>query len=450
MRIISLFLCLSIPLLIGAQTQKAELLHKNELSKTSAFLSIAKPISIDIVNSFKENNYQVVSKYFNSDLKTKLDANRLEQTWKSIESNYGLFLSIKSSEVKVTAEAIFLLTEIEFKNQNLDLEISLDENNEVRSFMLLPAKDKRIWLAPSYGNWDELVEIDTVVGDKNALLAKWTQPLTNNKEFIVVFVHGSGPNDMDGSLGPNKIFKDLAYGLANNGISSLRYNKRTYDYRSDLATKQNELTIDMEVVDDAKDALHLAKGLGYTKVILIGHSLGGHMAPKIAKDETINGVITLAGNSSPLVNLIVPQFEYLLANDPSSQITSFMVDAMKSQVKKVNDKNYDENTNAYQLPLNLSGVYWKSLEGYYPAKVSKKQKVPYLILNGSRDYQVTIQEANNWKNGNKHKLSKTIIYKDLNHMFFEGKGVLLPKEYDTINHVEPQVLIDISNWIKAL
>ena len=48
----------------------------------------------------------------------------------------------------------------------------------------------------------------------------------------------------------------------------------------------------------------------------------------------------------------------------------------------------------------------------FACKGFKKQDIPYLILNGDRDYQVTVAEAEQWKNGNKNKNSKTIIYKD--------------------------------------
>ncbi len=263
-------------------------------------------------------------------------------------------------------------------------------------------------------------------------------------------VHGSGPNDMDGSLGPNKPLKDLAYGLAAKGIASIRYNKRSFDYQRSLQSKINEVDINLEVVDDAVLALQLGKKLGYRKVILIGHSLGGHMSPKIASIEKVDGVISLAGNSSALVDVIGPQLEYLMKNDSTSGITQFQINIIKQQCETVRSKKFDESTIGYNLPFGLSGVYWKSLENYSPVKLAKKQDCPYLILNGDRDYQVTQEQAKNWNNGNKNILSKTIIYPGLNHLFFSGEGLCLPAEYMNEQHVSSQVISDISDWIHRL
>jgi alpha-beta hydrolase superfamily lysophospholipase len=171
-------------------------------------------------------------------------------------------------------------------------------------------------------------------------------------------------------------------------------------------------------------------------VILLGHSLGGHMAPKIADQLKIDGVIVMAGNASSMVDLVVPQLEYLMKNDSTSAINQFQLNAMKFQVKNYKEGNFDSTTVGPTLPFGLSGIYWNSYKGYDPLKLAKKQDQPYLILNGGRDYQVTTEEAKKWKDGNNHKLSKTIIYPKLNHMFFAGEGILLPAEYEIEAHLE--------------
>ena len=98
----------------------------------------------------------------------------------------------------------------------------------------------------------------------------------------MVLVHGSGPNDRDETIGPNKVFKDLAWGLASRGVTVLRYDKRTYAY----ATKFDEravksLTVQGEVIDDALAALQLLlnrEEIDPQRVFLLGHSLGATLA----------------------------------------------------------------------------------------------------------------------------------------------------------------------------
>src|SRR4030095_10169400 len=99
----------------------------------------------------------------------------------------------------------------------------------------------------------------------------------------VVRVHGSGPNDRDETVGANKIFKDLAEGLASAGIAVLRYEKRTYTYGDQLT---NTITIDDEVVLDAIAAtrtLAARAEIDRARVFVIGHSLGAMLAPEIAQ-----------------------------------------------------------------------------------------------------------------------------------------------------------------------
>ena len=254
---------------------------------------------------------------------------------------------------------------------------------------------------------------------------------------------------MDETLGPNKCFKDISYGLASQGISSIRYNKRSYDYQNLMAKNANDITIDKEVTNDAISAVKLAKKLGYEKVILVGHSLGGHMAPKIASKSKVDGVIVLAGVSSSFVDVIVPQYVYLMENDSTSGITEFQLNMIRQQVKNVKENNYTEETVGFSLPFSLSGKYWHSLDSYDPIKIANKQKIPYLILNGDRDYQVDTVQAKNWNNGTKNPDSKTIIYPGLNHLFYFGEGVLLPAEYERKSHVEELVIMDISKWVKS-
>ena len=76
----------------------------------------------------------------------------------------------------------------------------------------------------------------------------------------VVLVHDSGPNDRDESIGPNKIFRDIAWGLASQGISVLRYDKRTLKHVKQLTPELiAEMTVKEEVIEDALLALKLMR-----------------------------------------------------------------------------------------------------------------------------------------------------------------------------------------------
>lgn len=432
-----LFLCCSIFSTLSAQSNKES-------------FETLKKINEKVILLLSENKYSEIIILFAPELQMQLSSANLEQVWNMLNSKFGAYKSTGKTIEKVTAEKTTVLTVINFENESFDLSTSLNEGGLLNSFNILPLSNKTIWQNPMYGQERNTKKTNIKIGKVDPLLAELLSPKKDEKNTLMVFVHGSGPNDMDESLGPNKFFKDLAYGLANRGIASLRYNKRTYDYPGKMAKKQFEITIDDEVTNDAVLAIQKAKSLGYKKVFLAGHSLGGHMAPKIADQEEVDGVIILAGNSSAMVDLLVPQFEYLFKNDSTSGITEFQLNAIKTQVETVISGKYDKDTHPMMLPLSMSAIYWKSLEDYVPIKIASKQKQPYLILNGSRDYQVDVAQAKAWKKGNSNKFSRTRIFEGLNHMFIYGTGICLPAEYEKVGHVDLAVIEEIKNWIKEL
>jgi dienelactone hydrolase len=114
----------------------------------------------------------------------------------------------------------------------------------------------------------------------------------------IVLVHGSGPNDRDETIGPNKPFRDLALGLASRGIAVLRYDKRTKAYPAKLAASK-DLTVKEEVIDDALEGVKTARSqpkIDPARVFVLGHSLGGMLIPRVAAgDASLAGVIASPG-----------------------------------------------------------------------------------------------------------------------------------------------------------
>ena len=72
-----------------------------------------------------------------------------------------------------------------------------------------------------------------------------------------------------------------------------------------------------------------------------------------------------------------------------------------------------------------------------------------LILQGEKDYQVTMKDFQIWKNalGSRRNV-KFKTYPNLTHLFMENSGgVPSPKDYDTAGHVSETVIVDIANWV---
>ncbi len=327
------------------------------LTSISAYTQKEKPnsnaqkIAIEVVKNLKENDYLSLVKSFDDNLKEKLTQERINQMMTSIESSYGKIESTLSLSEKVIAEGTFFHQEMQLEKGKLDLIFSLDEEERINNFRVAPASNKTPWEAPKFVDFSKFSTTAIEVGNDQPLMAEFTKAKEGDQLIMAVLVHGSGPNGMNERLGPNELFKDLAYGLASNGISSIRYNKRSYDYPFASAKNMMSKTIDDEVTNDAVLAIQKARSLGAEKVILIGHSLGGFMAPKIASLASVDGVISMAGNSSALEDLIVSQYEHIMKNDSSSGITEYQLNMIKYQVNNLKEKNYDSTTVARCFPL---------------------------------------------------------------------------------------------------
>jgi fermentation-respiration switch protein FrsA (DUF1100 family) len=93
-------------------------------------------------------------------------------------------------------------------------------------------------------------------------------------------------------------------------------------------------------------------------------------------------------------------------------------------------------------------TYWKDLDSYDPARTAAKLSIPMLILQGERDYQVTLADLQGWRTALEGRANVTIkSYPTLNHLFLPGEGKSTPAEYDRAGQIPAFVLDDIAGWI---
>jgi dienelactone hydrolase len=330
---------------------------------------------------------------------------------------------------------------VKFANQNINYRFLINSSGLVGGFFQLPGAVD--WKHPDYSKPDSFKERAVTVGEGEwKLPGTLTVPNGSGPFPGVVLVHGSGPNDRDETVGGIKMFKDLAEGLASRGIAVLRYEKRTKQYGARVSAIKN-FTVEEETVEDAVKAAALLRTqpeIDGKKVYILGHSLGGYLLPRIVEqDAGLAGVIIMAGNVRPLEDLLVEQMQYLGAKGTQLENAK----TIQAKVKKL--ESGDEESPSFG---GVPPSYWLDLKGYDPAAAAKKLSIPILVLQGERDYQVTMTEFNLWKtalNGQKGVVLKS--YPALNFLFVAGEGKSLPAEYNKPGHVAPQVIDDIVAFI---
>ncbi len=392
---------------------------------------------------------------FDAILTNKISAETLAKIWGSFPRYFGEYTGVKETktEWKDSLEKVTLLCAFERVKVNLNLVYA--PSNKIVGITFVPAGSTASYKLPGYAKLSSYSERKVVVvSGKFNLPGVLCLPNAVNNPPLAILLAGSGPNDKDGSIGPNKILKDLAVGLASMGVASLRYDKRTLVYGEELKGNNN-LDIHDEVINDALSAIQLLSKMPETrasKVFVIGHSLGGMCAPLVAsKSSKVKGVVLMAANARPLEDLLPEQIEYLYSLDSLDMNEKQDLLALNRQIKKVKDPVQLKTAPADSLPLGLSSAYWQSLKKYNQLATAKKLKQPILVLQGKRDYQVLMKDYEIWKNElQAAEKNKFYVYENLNHLFLSGEGKSTPAEYQKQGNVEEGVIKDkdVAEWIK--
>ncbi len=405
----------------------------------------------DFLNQLVSGNYDMAVQQFDSVLTARLPVPTLQVIWEALQKQVGKWEKYESYSTETHPPYFTVFLTCRFEKALLDLKLVYTNDRKIAGLFFLPARHFA-WHLPPYADTlafhSEPVDIKT---DSLVLHGELTTPANKQIYPVVVLVHGSGPNDLDETIGPNKVFRDLAYGLSSHGIAVLRYNKRTYSYGREM--DPDHITVWDETINDAISAVKLAEKIpGASGVFLLGHSLGAYLAPRIAaKLPDLAGMILLAGNTRPLEDLLLEQMTYILSLDGLSAEDSTRLQSLKEEINRVKSKSLKPDTPRSWLPLQLNASYWLDLRKYDPVKTADTLNKPMLILQGGRDYQVTMKDFEGWKKGLDDRANVTYkVYPDLNHLFMEGQGKSKPEEYMQEGHVAGKVILDIAEWIKEV
>ncbi|WP_179345983.1 alpha/beta hydrolase family protein [Winogradskyella ursingii] len=283
--------------------------------------------------------------------------------------------------------------------------------------------------------------------EKELTITKWIdgtllKPLNTVKPDLAIIIAGSGPTDRNGNQNflKNNSLKKLAEGLTNNNIATFRYDKRIVKQIKTGNVDENIMFNDF--VTDATDVIEFFKSKDdYNKIYVIGHSQGSLVGMLAAKKQA-DGFISLAGAGQNIGDVIV------------EQVTN-MAPQLGEEAKRVVGILKTGKTTS-DFPPALISLFREDIQPFMinwmshnPTEIIKDLTMPILIINGTKDLQVSVNEAEMLKSAHENAALK--IIENMNHVLFEIKGDDLEnsKSYNESQRaISPELISSISEFIK--
>ena len=276
----------------------------------------------------------------------------------------------------------------------------------------------------------------------------------------VLLVHGSGPNDMDETVFANKPFRDIAEYLPSKGIAVARYDKRLFTYGKQMVKAKDfgsSITVKEEVIEDAVFAANLLRQdsrIDPNRIYVLGHSLGGMLAPRIdAEGGNFAGLILFGSSPRALTDILLDQQDEMLGQSGIllRAILKRYFAPMRKKIAAM-DSMTEAEAKKTKMIGSVSLWYFKEMAEHQAADYLTPLEKPVLILQGEKDSHVTVekdfalyQELCAGKQNVRFKL-----YPELNHLFMKsvyGNIRDLKREYKIPQKIDPTVMDNIAEFI---
>jgi dienelactone hydrolase len=407
--------------------------------------------ALSVLEKVQAGQFEDIRAMFARPLQALVSAEGLETAWSAAIGQYGPLVAAGAPTAEPTpAGGSAVRIPLTFERGALTMVVAVGESG-LGGLQLTPAEvpdAHEPWQPPSYVDSSRFDEREVMLGsDALAVPGTLTLPRVDDRVPAVVLLAGSGPNDRDETIARNKPFKDLAWGLASRGIAVLRFDKVTMVHGRQIGS---DFTVADEYLPHALAAAELLRAeptVDSDRVFVLGHSLGGTVAPRVvAADLRFAGMVIVAGGVQPMHWAAVRQLRYLASLQPGSAAAA---EGMARLAEVVDSSELSLSTPAAELPFGVPPAYWLDLRGYDPVVVAAHLGKPMLILQGGRDYQVTIpDDLDRWRAGLADRPQVTIrVYDADDHFFLPGTGPSTPAEYERLRHMDPAVVADIGDWI---
>lgn len=406
----------------------------------------------EFFETMNQGKFDVAHGFFDESVKDKISADELKLFWLRLENSLGTYTSVDGAQSSVQGDFYQVILTCGFTKGSQPFTFVFNKSEKLVGFFIAPKPTESEYALPAYADTTLYTEKEVKIAFAGGEMAGvFTSPKNASNFPVVIMVHGSGPSDMDETIGSNKPFKDLAMGLASKGIGSIRYVKRSMVYPNSFS---KAFTVKEEVLDDALTAVKLAEtltGVNKSQIYLFGHSLGGMLAPRIASlAPSLKGIILAAAPARKLADLVSEQNAYLYkaSGDTTAlgkqQFMESQEEIAKSRLLKLGAIAPDS------MIMGAPASYWIDLNNHDQVATAKKIGSRILVIQGGNDFQVSVQDFNIWKSAlATNKNASFRLYPELNHLLSAQKEKGNGNQYRIPANVDLNLINDIAIWIKG-
>lgn len=400
-----------------------------------------------VLEAFMRGDTEAIAAQFDDAMAAAVDADGLRSAWNSVTAQMGAVTGVAAMQEDTASRTAALMLTHE-AGQTMLVAV-YDEAEKIAGLSITPQMQAAQTVARELPEGVTAQQVTLFAGTQRELAGELLIPANADQHTpYAVLVHGSGPSDRDETVGGCKPLRDLAYDLAALGVGSLRFDKITY------ACPQYPVeTVEQEYLEPVTEALAVLRSSVETgRVVLIGHSQGGMLAPWLVETCGFDGGVSLSGTPWQLWEISHAQNLALIALMPEEQreILTMQVEAEREKALRLLEMTDEEAANT--AVYGMSAVYQRHLAGLDQAQIAKASDKPFFFLWGEKDFQVERAAFEAWREqlGDDARFCYQ-TYPGLNHLLMpagESDSIANAQAaYQTPNVMDLQVAADIADWI---
>ena len=364
----------------------------------------------ELVKKSREFTEQIVAGLFTPvwecfavELANQMPEEQLKLSWNSVINGISGYEGIHRIEESENEGNSIVLVTIRYKN-NEGRSIRYVYNEEGNIVGIWFQEEEIIAKTETEnrpGAWEE--KKITIGRDPYTLEGKLTLPSgKEEKPPVVILLSDRADSDMDGTIGAaeNKPLRDLAQGLAEKNIATLRYHRRAYQYGTEVSEEDSVYETLLQDVWYAIDQMYNQEEIDTGRIYILAYGKAADYLPAIVeqKSSRLSGAIMIG--AKPL----------------------YAVEAYYGEEKTqvISDAKYF---------------------------MDKNSTIPLLVLRGEEDFETPMKHFEQWKEIWKGRSHVTYhSHQKLNHYLMEYKGYETSQEYDVENRVSGRVIEEIAEW----